>query len=182
MQLRKIYEDVVNEKLIDSIASKIKQLITNHIDSDFNFTKKEREFLNKTVKKDLNVYRGIGLTNPDFFNEKEYNEVGAIEPKVETPKVLLKSINDNGFTFYSKDENVAARYSQGKLAVVFKTKLPEANIIADLENLPDLIRKTFPEQKSLNETDFVYMEKMKEVIAIKAEKCDSKIVSAIGVL
>lgn len=92
-----------------------------------------RKFLkDKTVTKDLVLYRGISLIKKRI-DLKNIDELNNLKPGDNAPKFLMKIYGN--FASYTKKKSVAKYYSKGNVEIILKAKVKKENIIADLEQL-----------------------------------------------
>lgn len=115
-------------------------------------------WLKKTVKGDLVLYRGNYLMNnrvpKELYDDYNSLKVGDVLP-AKLQSTLIKP--------YTKKESVAKAYAkEGNLIFIVQCKVPISNIVADLEQIPALLKGV--NQDILDDSDLKYTKKDKEVM------------------
>lgn len=142
-----------------SALNKLRALTTSGGKKGFsNFSKDELNWLSQTVKKDLKLYRGIGLIRSRIDTLK-IDEIKQLKVGDPLPAFLYKEYNK--FVSYSKKKSVAKYYSEGAIGIVVESLVNKDAVIVDLENLRNIIDF---EQDIFDEEDFDYFKIDKEVL------------------
>lgn len=161
MKLRKfINESNIEQKAFDFVECLI--LSGGPHSAKCKLDNNVKKFLkDKTVTKDLTLYRGISLIK-NRIDTKNIEKINNLKVGDDAPDFLMKIYGN--FASYTKKKSIAKYYSrEGNVSIVLKAIVKKENIIADLEQLSGGIWKDEEE----------YFKKDKEVIV--EEPVDTKI-------
>ncbi|MBW8001746.1 MAG: hypothetical protein FVQ80_06950 [Planctomycetes bacterium] len=142
------------------------------------------DWLDQTVTKGTyRLYRGIGLIE-DRLTASQIRIVNSLKDGDELPSFLFKQhVN---VASYTKKKSLAKSYSEGKMQIVVEVDAPSGKVLVDLENLPDLLKKSklkkslFEPTTPFDSDDFGYLKADKEVFLLEPVK--ARIISIKGKL
>lgn len=143
--------------------SKISDVITTSSHT-IQFSNRELDWLRQTVKKpSMKLYRGIGLVQ-QRMDKSQMMQVNKLQPGDIPPKFLLENIHSSDIINCTKSISVAKYYSEGQVSIILELNVPSIAVAADLSYLPELVAREQLVQDFLDEDDFEYMIKDKEVL------------------
>jgi len=140
------------------------------------FTEQSAQWLDETVlMAEQKLYRGISLLE-SRLTPAQINIVNNLKAGDDLPEFLFKQhVNAASYT---KKQGLAKSYAQGKMQILVEADVPKNKILADLENLPNLIKKHKLKQSVFDIDDLKYMKRDKEVFVLEPIK--ARILSISG--
>ena len=145
-ELPKVSKKQVNEtlKMIERlIISGGPDSIVNDFSEEGNI--EALSLLKATIRKykKLKLYRGIGLIPGKakaILNKKQIEVLNGLKTGDDLPDFMSKAFND--YSSYTKKKSVSKYYASGKMSIIVEAEVIPENILVDLENLQDVLKKS----------------------------------------
>lgn len=181
----------VTKKHMDKVLDSIDMLIgtggpaANELIKKANIDEDIINFLKQTVKKDkVKLYRGLqfaGIKAKKLLTKEQREILSSLKVGDDVPDFLAKGNVFNEYASYTKKKSVASHYGKGgKLGIIWESEVTPDNILVDLENLKEALKKANFKHKSFNEETFDYFAKDKEVLVIEPDRIKGKVIYIKG--